>query len=393
MNKKILFVYSSKRQIELPQKLVSEYQVKSILTTSWKEIYKTIVEYKPQIIIFDENVKIKYVKNTSANFKFIPICIIGYFEQPQSLEKFLQLNLTTINLVQQTDTEISSIIENLLWFALSKDELWDEEYKLCRTDLLNSKFLFFSKIFGLLVVVTILSFFLPKLYNILAITKPIYNEINLKYISPSDIVVLKDKIVITDWTIRNIFEYDLYNEQLMKMYIADEQFNAVSMNNNNYFVYSSMFSNNVRISRYPEFSVVVSTLTLFREKTVMALYLTDDNNLYVLDNKNILFHYEIKDDKSIVLISSYVITEFFPIDVYVYKNEVFLMDNRNCIHKIKDIKKKLYVHIILDKFFDIQQIKFVSFAINKDWLFLVSEESKKIIKLPSKIIFFDLERS
>jgi hypothetical protein len=387
MNKKILFVYSSKRQIELPQKLVSEYQVKSVLTTSWKEIYKTIVEYKPQIIIFDENVKIKYVKNTSENFKFIPICIIGYFEQPQSLEKFLQLNLTTINLAQQTDTEISSIIENLLWFALSKDELWDEEYKLCRTDLLNSKFLFFSKIFGLLVVVTILSFFLPKLYNILAITKPIYNEINLKYISPSDIVVLKDKIVITDWTIRNIFEYDLYNEQLVKMYIADEQFNAVSMNNNNYFVYSSMFSNNVRISRYPEFSVVVSTLTLFREKTVMALYLTDDNNLYVLDNKNILFHYEIKDDKSIVLISSYVITEFFPIDVYVYNNEVFLMDNRNCIHKIKDIKKKLYVHIILDKFFDIQQIKFVSFAINKDWLFLVSEESKKIIKLPSKIFF------
>jgi hypothetical protein len=388
MNKKILFVYSQEGQIELPQKLVSEYQIRSVLAISFREIYKTIVEYKPQLVFFDENVKIKYIKYISDKFKFIPICIFGYFDKPQVLEKFLQLNLTTINLTQ-SETEISSIIENLLWFSLSKEELWDEEYKLCRTDLLKSKFLFFSKIFGLSLLIVILFFFLPKLYNILAITKPIYNEVDLKYISPSDIVVLKDKIVITDWTIRNIFEYDLYNEQLVKMYIAEEQFNAVSMNNNNYFVSSSMFSNNVRISRYPEFSVTISTLTLFREKTVMALHLTDDNNLYVLNNKNTLFHYEIKDNKNIVLVSSFVITEFFPVDVYVYNNDIFFLDNKNNVYKIKNFGQKQHVYVLLEKFFDPQQIKFVSFAINEDWLYFVSERSKKIVKLPYKIISVD----
>jgi len=388
MNKKLLFVYSKKEQIELPQKLLSEYQIKSVLATSFREIYKTIVEYKPQLLLFDENVKIKYVRYLSERFKFIPICIIGYFEKPQILEKFLQLNLTILN-VNQSETEISSTIENLLWFSLSKEELWDEEYKLCRADLLKSKFLFFIKIFGLSVLAIISFFFLPKLYNILAITKPIYNEIDLKYISPSDIVVLKDKIVVTDWTIRNIFEYNLDDEQLVKMYIADEQFNAVSMNNNNYFVSSSMFSNSIRISQYPEFSVTISTLTLFREKTVMALHLTDDNNLYVLDNKNTLFHYEIKDNKNIVFISSYIITEFFPIDVYVYNNDIFLLDSENNVHKIKNFAKQQYAHVLLDKFFDPKQIKFVSFAINKNWLYFVSEEAKKIVKLPSKILYVD----
>ncbi len=388
MNKKLLFVYSKKEQIELPQKLLSEYQIKSVLATSFREIYKTIVEYKPQLLLFDENVKIKYVRYLSERFKFIPICIIGYFEKPQILEKFLQLNLTILN-VNQSETEISSTIENLLWFSLSKEELWDEEYKLCRADLLKSKFLFFIKIFGLSVLAIISFFFLPKLYNILAITKPIYNEIDLKYISPSDIVVLKDKIIITDWTIRNIFEYNLDDEQLVKMYIADEQFNAVSMNNNNYFVSSSMFSNSIRISQYPEFSVTISTLTLFREKTVMALHLTDDNNLYVLDNKNTLFHYEIKDNKNIVFISSYIITEFFPIDVYVYNNDIFLLDSENNVHKIKNFAKQQYAHVLLDKFFDPKQIKFVSFAINKNWLYFVSEEAKKIVKLPSKILYVD----
>ena len=121
----------------------------------------------------------------------------------------------------------------------------------------------------------------------------------------------------------------------------------------------------------------------------MALHLTDDNNLYVLDNKNTLFHYEIKDDKNIVLVSSFVITEFFPVDVYVYNNDIFFLDNKNNVYKIKNFGQKQYVYVLLEKFFDPQQIKFVSFAINKDWLYFVSERSKKIVKLPYKIISVD----
>jgi len=384
MNEKILFVYSEKRQIELPQKLLSNYQVKSVLAKSKKVVYNTVVEYKPQLIICDENIKIKYVKYILEQFKFVPICIIGYFENTKVLEKFLELNLTTIS-VMQTETEIVSTIENLLWFALSKEELWEEEYKLCRSDLLKDKILFFSKLFGVMVVIIVLIFFLPKIYNVLATTKPIYSEVNLNYISPSDIVVLNNKFILSDWTIRNILEYDLYTGQLVKMYVMDEQLNAVSLNNKGDFVASSVFSNKVRLFHYPDFSITISTLSLLQGKTVIAVHLDDNNNLYVLDNKSTLFHYEIKDN-NIIFVSSFVITEFFPIDVYTYDNFLFLLDSKNNIYKLVDEKEKKFVSILLDKFFEPQQIKFVSFAINKDWIFFVSETSKKIVKLPSKIV-------
>jgi len=109
MNEKILFVYSKKGQIELPQKLLSDYQVKSVLAKSKKVVYNTVVEYKPQLIICDENIEIKYVKYILEQFKFVPICIIGYFENTKVLEKFLELNLTTIS-VMQTETEIVSTL-------------------------------------------------------------------------------------------------------------------------------------------------------------------------------------------------------------------------------------------------------------------------------------------
>ncbi len=382
MSKKILFIYSNKTQIELPQKLFTEYQVRTAVKN--KYTVDTILQFKPQVLIFDEFVDTKYVSFILNRFKFIPICVIGYFENIKKLEEFLQLGVTVINLSQQQELEIISAIENLLWFSLSREELWDEEYKLSKNEFLLSKIKFFLGFFLLAVIISSLFYFTPKLYSMLIKPKPIFYEVDFKYLSPSDVASLGDVYIINDWTVKNLFEYN-EKDELLKMYVPEQQFNAISINNLGYVAAASMYSSKVYLYKYPNFSVTVATVPF--NNVVMALNFDKDNHLYILDNKRTLYEYIITENfQELVLISSFVISEFFPIDIYVEDKSIYFLDNENNIYKFDKEQKKIVTRIILNKFFDINQIKFTSFLIDKNYLFLISEKSKKGFKLPKNIL-------
>lgn len=383
MNKKILFVYSLKTQIELPKELFQEYQLKSITVDS--QIFKTIEEYKPQIIIFDENVKQKLIKKTVERFKFIPVCVVGKFEKPEIMEKFLQLGVTVLSLTSP-EIDFISTINNLLFFSLSKEELWDEEYKLSTKELLWSKITFVAKFVISVVVLLATVLFLPKLYALFVKTKPIFYEVDCKYITPSDISLIEDKYILNDWTIKNIFEYKQTNNELIKVYFPEEQFHTVSINSKGQVVAYSMLNNKFYVYKYPEFSVSISTFVLKKEITVLSICIDNDNNLYVLDNRGSLNIFSIENLHKPVFISSITISEFFPIDVCVYEDNIVLLDSENNLYKINKTNNQVVSKIILNKFFDLQQIKFSSFVIGKEWIFIVSEKTKKVVKLPVSII-------
>lgn len=382
MNKKILFIYSKKTQIELPQKLFTEYQVKSVFKDN--NTYNIILQFKPQLIMFDEFVSTKYVNFILSNFKFIPICVIGHFEDVKKLENFLKLGVNVINLSQQKELEILSTVESLLWFSLSREELWDGEYELSKKEIFLSRIKFFLELILLIISIFTIFYFTPKLYGVLIKPRQIFYEVDFKYLSPSDIISIGDGYIINDWTIKNLFEYDAKDE-LLKMYIPEQQLNSISMNEHGYVAGVTMYSNKIYFYKYPNFSVVIGSVSC--DNVVLSVNFDQKNHLYILDNKNTLYEYIVTNDfHKLILISSITINEFFPIDVYTEENHIYVLDNTNNLYKLSKSDYKIISKIILSKFFEPNQIKFTSFAINKNWVFFISEKSKKGFKFPKKLV-------
>ncbi|MCX7910079.1 MAG: hypothetical protein N2505_00635 [Endomicrobia bacterium] len=380
MDEKLLFIYSGHIKIDLPQVLFKEYQVKTITYKS--QLSKIIVEYKPQIILIDEFVPFKLIKKIHERFKFVPIGVIGYFEKPQKTEKFLELGISIIN-ISQSESEINLIIKNLLWFSLSRQELWDEEYRITKSELLKDKILSFSKSLFKILIVLLLFIGIPKLYDFISSYKKIFYELEVGYINASDICVVNGRYILNDWRLRNLFEYEEVNDKLLKMYIPQEQLNSISINNN-YLVAFSMFSDKIYLYKYPEFSVVTST-ELLKNTTILSVYIDENNHLYLLDNKANLYEFIIKDNK-FVFVSSNEIKGFFPIDVVVYKGDVYLLSDTNDIYKLRKDNYKKEKIIILSTYFDTKQYRFSSFGISDKWIYLISETEKKVIKLTKDIL-------
>lgn len=385
MNNKILFVYSEKKRIELPQKLLTEYRIEVV--PSFKvNIKKVILQTKPQIIMFDEDVKIKYVKYVTEKFKFIPVCVIGNFENPVKLEKFLNLGVTTIN-ISLPEIEMVSTINNLLWFALSKEELWDEEYKLVSNELLKNKIFAVLKFVVSIVIVVLILFFLPKIYNMLAITQPLLYEQDISYITPSDITVFGNRYLINDWRVKNLFEYDETTKEIVAMYAPDKQFHSISVNEKSYAVAASMFTGLVYLFKYPNFLETYSTINFFPGKTVMSVHIDDENNIYILDNKSALYKYVLQDNGQVVFVSSVTITKFFPVDVCTVDKFLLFLDNNNNLYLTdKNNPSRIVLNVFMNKFFDSLNTKFISVDVSKEWVYMVDEQTKKVVKFRKKIL-------
>lgn len=380
MNEKLLFIYSGKIKIDLPNNIFEEYQVKTILCNS--KLLKTIIEYKPQIILLDEFVPFSIIRSIYNKFKFIPIAIVGSFEKSSKAEKFLELGVSLIN-ISQSEAEMISTIRNLLWFSLSKQDLWDQEYDISKYELRKEKILSVSKFFFKVIVVVILLVGVPKLYNFIFSFKKFFYELDIEYITASDISVLDGRYIINDWTIKNLFEYETATDNLVKIYSPQEQLNSLSVNSD-YVIGFSMFTNKVYLYRYPDFSLIVAE-ELLKNTTVLSIYIDDRNHLYLLDNKRVLYEFIIKDNK-FIFVSSNEIKEFFPIDVVVQKDKIYLLDNSNNLYVLNKDTYKKEKTIVLSMFFEPKQYKFSSFGISDKWLYLVSEKEKKIIKINNEFL-------
>ncbi|MCS7151553.1 MAG: hypothetical protein NZ928_04110 [Endomicrobia bacterium] len=384
-NQKILYIVPKDIQVELPEKIKNQYKVITALsTTTANRLIHIIVEQKPQLIIFAEHVSINIIRRIQKQFKFIPICVIGSFQNPKLTERILQLGVTTIN-ISQNEQEISSTIETLLWFSLSREEFWQEEYNLAKSEILTQKVYTGIKIVAGFAIVLGLIFVIPKLYTMITYTKPFYTEVDLKYLSPSDITVVGDKYIVCDWSVRTLFEYEISTNELIKTYTPEEQFNSITANDSGYFFTSSVFSNKVFIYKYPDFSIVISTVTLLRDNTILSMHFISDS-LYVLDNKKTLYSFVVDENNKFVLTSSVTIREFFPVDIYTHNKYILLLDNNNNIYMMNKDNYVVEARIILDKYFDVKNVQFTSIAISKDSLFLVSEKAHRVYKLPLKLI-------
>lgn len=383
MKEKILYI-TSQLQLNLPEEVVNKYEVKNISFATPK-LKNVIIDFKPQLIIFDEGVNVKFIKRVQQWFKFVPICVIGNFQNAKLLNSILQLGVNTIN-VSQSGQEVESVVNTLLWFSLSREEFWEEEYELSKNEILKSKIYAVVKILLVVIVSTGMFFVIPKLYTVITYTKPIYSEVELKYLAPSDIVVIKDRYIISDWSIRTLFEYDIYTDEIVKTYTPEEQFNSITANETGTVITSSIFSNRLFVYEYPDFTLVVSTISLLKDNTILSVHLSSDNFLYVLDNKKTLYSFAVDQKKWFVLKSSMTIAEFFPVDIYTYGGYVFLLDNKNNVYKINKENNIIESKIILDKFFDVSNVQFTSFAVSEQWIFFVSEKTHRVYKLPTKFI-------
>ena len=132
MQKILIISFKEEPQSFLPQKFISEFQIKIVHENySFKQLIEEIIKFKPQLIIVNEFIPIKSLEKICKIYNFIPICCIGKIEEENKLEKFLELGITLIKIPKSED-EIVSTIKNVLWFSLAKEELWSKEYELAR---------------------------------------------------------------------------------------------------------------------------------------------------------------------------------------------------------------------------------------------------------------------
>ena len=111
----------------------------------------------------------------------------------------------------------------------------------------------------------------------------------------------------------------------------------------------------------------------------------DNNKLFILDNKKNLYEFIIQDNFNILLLSSNTITEFLPVDIFVYDSHMYVLDNKNILYKFVYPKLEKVSVIDLKTFFSDEK-HIVSFAINEKWLYLLNERDKKNYKISNKVL-------
>ncbi|MCX7956395.1 MAG: hypothetical protein N2643_00665 [Endomicrobia bacterium] len=380
MDEKILFIYSERLKINLPEVLFKEYQIKTV--TLKNGIHSTILDFRPQLIVVDEYIPFNIIKKITVRFKFIPLCVIGNFEISKKLERLLELGVSTINLAQ-SEEEIKSTIKNILWFSLSKEELWSEEYKISVSELKKERFLVVARILLNIAIITLLTIAIPRFSSLLSSFNKLEYQVDIGYINASDISVVRNNYLLSDWTLKNIFEYEQESDKLVKMYVLQEQANTISFNDA-YAITYSMFNNKINLYKYPDFEVVVST-SLFNNVAVLSIYIDNENITYIADNKSNIYEYKLINDK-LVYVKSFKVENLLPIDVVADGEYIYLLDNNNNLHKYRKFQYVKEETIILENYFPTNQCKFTSFGISKKWLYLISENDRKVIKLTKKIL-------
>ncbi len=386
MQTKLLLFYSRKQEIHIPQNVTSNFQTK-IVPISYYEIKKTVPEFQPQVIIVDEFVNLKFIKKILSLYPFVPVAIIGEFtENPTIAEKSLSLGVTVIKL-PVSDYELETILVNLSTYSLAKKELWQEEYSLSISERKKKILFLIAKIVGIIISVGTLFFASSMLYNYtLSSGAKLFKELNLGYLTPTDIALLNNSYIISDWSIKNLFEYTGSDDNLINMYIPENKFNSItsfSKFTSQYVITSSVFDDKIYIYQYPDFSRPIKNVVLLANTSVISLHY-HNNNLYLIDNKKGFYIFRFDSIDNIVFLSSTTIKDFFPIDVFVYNDKIYFLDTENKIYKY-DKELKLSAIIDLGTFF-VEKQKFVSIAINDRWIYLLAEKEKKGYKLPTKIL-------
>ncbi len=388
MQKILIISFKEEPQSFLPQKFISEFQIKIVHENySFKQLIEEIIKFKPQLIIVNEFIPIKSLEKICKIYNFIPICCIGKIEEENKLEKFLELGITLIKIPKSED-EIVSTIKNVLWFSLAKEELWSKEYELARYEKKKDKIFSILKYSSIFFVLIFLFFISSKVYNYVLKPKELFNLVEFKYIKPSDITIVGDKYIINDWTVRNFFEYLQNNDNMVGMLIAEKQFNNIAFDSRNQVLFaSSAFDDKVYLYKYPDLSIIVSSFTI-SNGVILSLYVDNDMNLYILNNEKILFEFKINDLNKLVFISSFTIPNFFPIDINIFEDKFYFLDNNNNIWVMKKNDNEFEIEkvIVLSLYFAGEVQQFNSFAIGEKFFYLLSEKENKLYKLPKEIL-------
>jgi hypothetical protein len=386
---KILFFSSQKTEYPILNSLFEKYSVQTVTNLSKKNFDSIIKSFQPQTIIFDEHIPLKVVKNIVNKYPFIPCNVIGEIGDPQKLEKFLELGINLIKL-PITEKELEKILSNIMWFSLSKPDLWQQEVNLSLVERKRRWLLNGIKVLIVGVIILTTFFLSNKAYNNIIkknAEQKIYFEINLPYVTPSDITFLEKSYLISDWNIKNIFQHEVDTDKMVRMFIPEQKFNSITSytrNRDEYIFTSSIFVDKIYIYRYPDFDLPFKEIVPRTNLSIMAMY-ADKNKLFILDNKKVLYEFKLEEDFSITQVSSYTITDFYPVDIFVYNNYLYFLDDKNVLYKFTYPELEKISEIYLKTFFQ-EEKPLVSFAINNKWLYLLNEQEKKMYKISNKIL-------
>lgn len=385
---KILFFTSQKSSYPELEEGLKKYQ-SQIVKYIPKNSTKVILEFQPQTIVFDEFIDVKEVRKIVRRFPFVPVSVIGELNDPKTLERFLSLGINTIK-VPVSQKEIEKIFSNILWFSLSKPQLWEEELKLVDVEKKN-KFLSIGMKVGVVMVVVFFSLVVANNIYFSYVEKKSENkfllEVPLPYPTPSDISFLNGNYLISDWSIKNIFLHDNKSDNMVNMFVPENKFNSISIyrqGNEIYVFTSSVFANKIYVYRYPDFDSPVKEIIPIGKTTIMSLDVEDDT-LFVLDNNRVIYELKLEEEFNWVLVSSFSITAFFPVDIWVYNRNLFVLDEENVVHKFSYPEMIETTRIDFSHFFG-KDKSFVSFGIDNNWFYLLNEKEKKLYKITRKVL-------
>ncbi len=385
---KILFINSTKTEFTILQGLFNKYQTK-VITLPVKDVEKIVLDFQPQTILFEENVPIKIIKKIVNKYPFIPLSIIGELNDPVKLEKILDLGLNTIK-IPATEKEIETIFSNIMWFSLSKPNLWQQEVELAGLEKRNKKFFLGIKIITTILFATILVVFITNIYNISLAKKvesKMFFEISLPYVTPSDITFLDNTYMVSDWSIKNIFKHDVSTDEILQMYVPEHKFGTITSyvyDKENYIFTSSNFVDKIYVYKYPDFDSPVKEILPLKDVAILAMNVYN-NTLFILDNEKKLYSFKIQENFDTVLNASFTLKEFFPIDTFFYNNHIYFLDNKNLVYKLSYPDLKTVSIIRLSQYFG-EDKHFVSLAMNDIWFYLLNDRDKKIYKISNKIL-------
>ncbi|MFQ3675558.1 MAG: hypothetical protein SNJ64_03340 [Endomicrobiia bacterium] len=385
---KILFFTSQKNEYPVLQIVFNKYQTQTI-TLPKKDFDSVIINFQPQTIIFDEHIPLKIIKKIVRKYPFVPFNVIGELTDPVKLEKLLALGVNLIKL-PITEKELETIFSNIMWFSLSKPDLWQQEVELSVLER-RDKILYYGIKILVIIIIIVGTFFLAnKTYNSVInkqSVQKIYFETVLPYVTPSDITFLDKSYLISDWNIRNIFQHDIETDKMMGMFVPEYKFNSIASyvsGKERYIFTSSIFVDKIYVYKYPDFEFPEKEIVPIQNNTIISMHI-DGNKLFILDNKKNLYEFMIQDDFNILLLSSSTITEFLPVDIFVYDSHMYVLDDKNILYKFIYPELEKVSVIDLNTFFA-QENQIISFAINDKWLYLLNERDKKSYKISNKVL-------
>ncbi|OGS17546.1 MAG: hypothetical protein A3J83_07620 [Elusimicrobia bacterium RIFOXYA2_FULL_40_6] len=376
------------RHIENAAVSLSEYKVMKF--SSMRELFNNVVVSRPQIIFISaRKADSGTARKILANFSFIPAIAYGDFaKNPAKSNRKIQSLLTEgyaacINASVLIDKDsLLFQVKNLLWQGLAKNDLWEKEYSIVRTESKNRIYKKFLAACVTLLVLVVAGFVSRDKVVLTENMAPIVYSV--PYLNLSGITLSKNSLWTSDWQTQNVYKHSLSsNLEIEHVYPFPEMRFSALVVAEGYMWTLDPWQKKIRKHNLDKKLSIIREFTAPGPNPTGIAY--DGRYLLTCDNSQGKLYVHKLDDKLTVL-KEYVLPASDPVGIYADGKSVWIADS---------VANKIYCCSIDD--FDLtvknifippdyEGLKFTSLTGDRDFLWLASEKESKIYKYPKKML-------